>query len=160
MTIKHLLLPLVVTLYGCGGSLSNEQRQELKEGREKQEIKKVTEAELISGAIERGKKIVTQAEEIRTDSQQLKKLGFEHKVKLKWIAIGSSDALDVEQQIIDAYIMSSAGGDLPENVQLYGEDSLLYTKPVMNVLPDGAFEIKGMWSILFSRRDIILSMSD
>jgi len=81
VTIKHLLLPLVVTLYGFGGSLSNEQRQELKEGREKQEIKKVTEAELISGAIERGKKIVTEAEEIRTDPQQLKKLGFEHKVQ-------------------------------------------------------------------------------
>ena len=160
MRIKYLLFPLVTLIYGCGGSLSNEQRQELKEGREKQEIKKVTEAELISEAMEQGKTIVALAEAVETDSEQLKKLRTEKKVKLKWIAIGSSDALEVEQQIIDAYIMSSAGGDLPDNVQLYGEDSLLYTKPVMNVLPDGAFEIKGMWSILFSKRDVILSMSN
>jgi hypothetical protein len=158
--LNHLILPLLTLLYGCGGSLSNEQRQEMKEGREKQEIRKVTEAELISKTMERGKAIVNQAEEIKTNTQQLKKLAITNNIKLKWVQVGSGDALEVEQQIIDAYIMSSAGGDLPDNVQLYGEDSLLYTKPVMNVLPDGAFEIKGMWSLLFSKRDLILSMAN
>jgi hypothetical protein len=159
MKLKHLVLPLVVLLNSCGGSLSNEQRQELKEGREKQEIRKVTEAELISETMERGKAIITQAEEIKTNSQQLEKLAITNNIKLKWVQPGSGGALEVEQQIIEAYIMSSVGGDLPDNVQLYGDDSLLYTKPVMNVLPDGAFEIEGMWSLLFSKRDLILSMS-
>jgi hypothetical protein len=79
-------------------------------------------------------------------------------MKVKWLKAGTNNALEVEKQIIEAYIISAINGELPDNIQFLGNDSLLYTQPVVEKLPDGAIEVKGMWSITFSRKDVILHL--
>lgn len=153
---QWMVLILTVAAIGCGGSLSKEQREEMKEAREAQAIKRVTEAELIEEATKQGRKIIGAV--VNRDSLVIDSLAVENKVKIKWLTPGTSDALEIEKQIIDAYVMSAVTGDLPENVQKMGEDSLLYSKPVVEKLPDGAVQVEGVWSVLFSKKQLILGM--
>ncbi len=150
---------LLILLTGCGGSLSNEQRQEMKDARSKQEIRKVTEAELIEEAIKSGRELVEKAKPIADDIGKLEALARTNNARIKLVEAGSKNALEIEKQIIDAYVVSIALSDLPENIQMIGDDSLLYSQPVVEHLPEGAVQIKGIWSITFSKKDIVLSMS-
>lgn len=152
----YLIIILVVT--GCGGSLSREERKELREASERQEIRRVTEAEITEAVLSRGRKITDQAMSLEYSIRALDSLGRSLNVSLRWITPGSSGALAVEQQIIDAYIMSSMDEDLPDNVQKLGEDSLLYTRPVVENLSDGSVRVDGMWSVVFSKKDVILGI--
>ena len=54
---KYVLFLLLVTM-GCGGSLSDEQRKELREGQAKQEIKRVTDSEILAQAFTTGRAIM------------------------------------------------------------------------------------------------------
>jgi len=151
---------LILLLYaGCGGSLSNEQRQEMKEARGKQEIRKVTEAELIEEAVKLGRELVQKARPIADDTDKLETLAKTNNTRIKLVEVGSKNALEIEKQIIDAYVVSVAVSDLPENIQMIGDDSLLYSQPIVEHLPEGAVQIKGIWSITFSKKDIVLSLS-
>lgn len=144
----------------CGGSVSNEQRQEMAQAREKQVIRKVSEAELLDAVLKQGRDVVTRAEQFRGSAHKLDSLERITNVKIKWLTPYADDALEIEKQVIEAYIMSSIEGTAPENTQLIGEDSLLYTKPVTELRSDGIQEVKGIWSLTFSKKQIILSLSE
>ena len=148
----------VIICTSCGGSLSNEQREEMKEARSKQEIRKVTEAELMEASINQGRDLVRKAKGLIRNSNGPDSTYQIDQMKVRWLKAGTSNALEVEKQIIEAYIISAINGELPDNIQFLGEDSLLYTQPVVEKLPDGAIEVKGMWSITFSRKDVILHL--
>ena len=150
---------LILLSTGCGGSLSNEQREEMKEARSKQEIRKVSEAELIEEAIKLGRELVEKAKPVADETDKLGTLAKTNNARIKLVEVGSKNALEIEKQIIDAYVVGIAVSDFPENVQMIGEDSLLYSQPVVEHLPEGAVQIKGIWSITFSKKDIVLSMS-
>jgi hypothetical protein len=149
---------MIFLLAGCGGSLSREERKQLKEASEMQEIKKVTEAQITEAVLNQGREIAERAGVFRDDPGRLDSLGRSFKVTLRWITPGASNALDIEQQIIDAYITSSVDGDLPDNVQEIANDSILYSRPVISKTANGAIQVDGMWSVVFSKKNIILGM--
>ena len=154
--VKWIVLSL---LLGCGGSLTKEQQEEMKESLKSHEIKRVTEAQLLEEGLHTGREIAAWAGGLK-ESDRLDSIKTSSKATIRWVTTDSNEALAIEKQIIEAYLMNVVTGELPENIQLVGDDSLLYTKPVIHKLPDGAVEIQGMWSIMLSKKQLILSMED
>ena len=145
----------MVTVFACGGSLSDEQRKELREGSAKQEVRKVTEAEILETAFDRGRKIV---ELVRKDTLKSEALSNQYNASIQFVKPGEDTGLAIEQQLIEAYLVSIIEGGIVDNVQKIPGDSMLYTYPVADTLADGAIAIQGMWSVHMAVKDIILSM--
>ena len=143
-------------LIGCGGSLTEEQRKQMKEASEQQVIKKVSEADLLTEAINKGREIMSQLNNkmLAEDSIEAK-----YKVKVVWLKPGAANATEIESQLIDAYLNSLLmGEELTDNIQQLGTDSLLYTKPIVEELENGSVEVKGTWNIRMSKKQLILAM--
>jgi len=148
---------LLLLLTACGGSLSSDERKRLHDASKQQEVVRVTEAEIAEAVLAQGRLITTQALRYRDDPARLDSLSSANNVSVRWVTSGSSDALSVEQQIIEAYVLNPSE-DLPDNVQKLGEDSVLYSRPQVTKLPDGAIMVDGMWSVSFSKKNVILGM--
>jgi hypothetical protein len=149
----------MIALAGCGGKLSDEQRKEMRDGMKEQTIQRVSDAQLTEAAFKLGREIMGKA--IRQDSMvNIDSIELNRHVRIHWLTAGSANALEIERQIIDAYVMNAAtGNDQPDNVQLVGEDSILYTKPVVEPMPDGAIYVKGTWNVWMSRKELVLSLN-
>jgi hypothetical protein len=153
-----------ILLTACGGSLSDEQRKKMREEMELHEIKRVTEPEITEAAFEKGRTIMTALEGIKNDRASVDSLAATTKTRIRWITPSKTDAEKVEQQLIEAYIAGAETGSLQDNIQKIKAtdgttDSLLYTKPLVKNLPDGAVQVKGTWNITFSQKELILSMT-
>ncbi len=161
--MKYLFIAAGLLLAGCGGSLSDEQRKNLKEQMELHEIRRVTEAEITEAAFARGRKIMATIANLEADSVRIDSFIREKKGRIKLIEPGNTKtALALEQQLIDAYI-AAGSGSLQDNVQDVknadgDSDSILYTKPVVKKLDDGTEKLEGVWNIWLSKKDLILSM--
>jgi hypothetical protein len=149
-------------LGACGGSLSDEQRKKMREQMELHEIKKVTDAEITEAAFIKGRDIVKTLENFHGDSVRIDSLITSEQGKVRWLVPGKDNALEIEQQLIDAYIAAESG-EQQDNVQRVrnaeGEsDSILYTKPVVSKLPNGTERLEGVWNVWLSKKQLILSM--
>ena len=145
-------------LVGCGGSLTDEQRKQLKEGSEQQVIRKVSEAEILEEAFKKGRAIMEELENAHVSQDSV---AVNYAVAVHWLEPGSSDASEIETQLIEAYLNSMMlGEELKDNVQRIGNDSLLYTKAVVQELPDGVVEVKGTWNIRMSKKQLVLDMDE
>lgn len=154
--MRWIYLFLILLLSGCGGTLSDEQRKQLREGREQQVIKKVSDADILTEAFLTGRAIM---KGIENNSRGTGSIAEKYQVEVKWLEPGSAGATDIESQLIEAYLSSlMMGEELKDNVQRIGEDSLLYTKPVVNELPDGVIEVKGTWNIRMAKKQLVLAM--
>ena len=158
--MRNILLLIVIACTACGGKLSDEQRKELREGARNQSIQRVTEAEITEAAFKLGRTIMEKA--IVTDSTfNLDSLAKAYHARIHWLEAGSSDAHEIEKQIIDAYLMNVVtGNNQPDNVQTISEDSLLYTVPVVDTMPDESIYVKGTWNVWMSRKELVLSLND
>ena len=151
---RVLLISLAMVLLGCGGSLTDEQRKKMLEASEQQAIVKVTDAEVIEVAFAKGRTVLEGLTSPAETGSREKVEG----VKIHWLEPGSR-GLEIEQQLIDAYMNSVIEGtSLHDNVQEIGTDSLLYTKAVVLIRPDSSVEVKGTWNIWMSKKQLILSM--
>ena len=140
--------------FSCGGSLTDEQRKRMNEAREQQSIRKVTDAEITEAAFAKGRQVM----DILTKPDKADSVSQVAQVEIHWLEPGTH-ASEMEQQLIDAYINSIIEGvPLQDNVQNIGEDSVLYTKPVVLTRPDSSVEIKGTWNIWMSKKQLILAM--
>jgi hypothetical protein len=156
LTAYCLLLAAHCLLFiSCGGGLTDEQRKKIKEEMETNQIKRVSEAELVEHAYAKGRELT----KLLIDSTIVDSLSRANQTKIKWVNTNSTDATDIENQLIEAYINSFAGGET-DNVQKIGTDSLLYTVPITIKRADGIKELKGIWSIYLSRKQLILSLPD
>jgi hypothetical protein len=141
----------------CGGNLSEEQRKKLLEGQKSQEIKKISEGELLQLALTEGSKIAERAKEIPV--AKLDTLSQLVNARVVFMTPGNSDAAQLESRLIDAYMMGLATGSaLQDNIQKKGIDSLLFTRAIVEKRADGVDELKGMWCITLSKKQLILSM--
>lgn len=141
---------------GCGGTLSEEQRKQMREARELQSIKKVSDAELQAAAFATGRKIMSALE---SNPALVDSMDKQHQVHIHWLETGSTTGSEIEKQLIDAYLNSMMlGEELADNVQRIGNDSLLYTKPVVVERKDGVVEVKGTWNIRMSKKQLVLAM--
>ncbi len=151
---RVLLISLAMVLLGCGGSLTDEQRKKMLEASEQQAIVKVTDAEVLEVAFAKGRTVLEGLTSPAETGSREKVEG----VKIHWLEPGSR-GLEIEQQLIDAYMNSVIEGtSLHDNVQEIGTDSLLYTKAVVLIRPDSSVEVKGTWNIWMSKKQLILSM--
>lgn len=155
--MKYMAAFLVLVLTACGGSLSSDERKQLHEERRKHEIRRVTKAEIAEAALVKGRAVAEIANGFRDDQERLDSLGHARGATIRWRVPAVSNALTVEQEIIDAYVMNPTS-DLPDNVQDLGSDSVLYSRPEVSVLPDGAVAIEGIWSVRLSKKELILEM--
>lgn len=156
---------LTISLLGCGGSLSDEQRKKLQKGMENQKIVKLSDSEIITASLERGRAIYRVIEALKFDSSKVDSVAEKYHVKIGLMVPGGSNALDVENQLIEAYVLGAETGStqdniqkLPSNTDAETYDSLLYSRPMLTPLPDGAVKVEGVWNIYLAKKGVILSM--
>ena len=141
----------------CGGSLSDEQRKQMREASEQQAIIKVTDAEIMEAAFAKGRSVMSRLKDNNPDTS---KVPAEEVVGIHWLGAGTSHGLEIEQQLIDAYLNSLLSDTpLQDNVQKIGTDSLLYTNPVVVTRADSSIEIRGTWNIWMAKKELILAMN-
>jgi len=163
--MKKFVLLTILILTACGGSLSDEQRKKLHEGMEQQKIVQLSDSEITSAALDQGKLIAGIIEKFAADEKKIDSVSNRYHAKIKWSVPGASStsASDIEQQLIEAYVMGMATGSLQDNIQklhtgTHAEDydSLLYSRPVVSAMPDGVEKLEGVWNIYFSKKQIVL----
>lgn len=166
---QYLLLIFGLLCNGCGDL--SEQRSNLdkiKEGRQNQEIKRVTEDQILAAAYTRGAALVDLLEgqnshpasywaasegKVKIDSVNRANPGQ----SIRFIALNNEDISnlnDLEKQFLEAYTYSYEQEEvLSNNVQLIDGDHVLYTAPYL-------FEnrLEGFWSMVLTKRDIVLDM--
>lgn len=144
----------------CGGSLTDEQRKEMREKMEMNKIVRVTEVEIMEAAFEKGRNTIETLEKLKGDSAKMDSFLRINGGRIRFMKPGQRSARALEQQLMDAYLADESGSR-QDNVQKrrneVGDfDSLLYTKPVTNKLPDGSAELMGVWNIWLSKKDLVL----
>lgn len=125
------------------------------------EIKRVTEGELTAAAFEYGRAISTVLEKrdpSMVNGSLIDSLESAFSVKISAIQPGDSMLLAIESQLIEAY--TSGAGQVADDVQKIGTDSLIYTKPIMHERPDGSLEFTRALSIHMPVRSVVLSIED
>lgn len=160
MKVSCLLIAIV--LFSCGGSLSDEQRKQMKEKMEANRIVRVTEVEIMEAAFEEGRQVVHRLDSLQGNPTGLKSFKESYPGQIHFITPGESTGHLLEQQLIDAYL-ADPGGAFQDNVQevrkASGEfDTLLYTKPVMKKLPDGSDELLGVWNIWLPKKELVIGI--
>lgn len=149
---------LLLLLSACGGSLSDEQRKQMKEARQNKAIQRVTDAELTEAAFNKGREILSVAKKLKQN--QIDSLATAQEVTIHWLEPGQAGRM-IESQLIEAYIVNAVTGNAQaDNLQRIGTDSLLYTMPVTDTLPDGVISVKGTWNIWMAKRTVVLSLQD
>jgi hypothetical protein len=155
---------LVITsflLLACGGNMSDEQRKKLHEGMEDQKIVKLSDAEIVTTSLDQGRIIYAAMESISFDGSKLDSLERHYRVNIQLLKPGTSNALEVENQLIEAYVAGAETGAIHDNIQKLpttgkGDyDSLIYTRPKVSPLPDGAVKVEGIWNIHLAKKEII-----
>ncbi|HZY79164.1 MAG TPA: hypothetical protein VFE50_06565 [Cyclobacteriaceae bacterium] len=159
-----LALLIVIVLMSCGGNLSDEQRRKLSDRAKSEEIKRVTEGELMSAAFTYGRSIadvLTKRDPSLANKELIDSLERAFNVNITAIKPGDSLLLGVEQKLIEAYTSSAGQVDLPDDVQkMEKTDSILYTKPLLRERPDGSVEFTRALSIHMPTRSVVLSIKE
>lgn len=164
--MKKVLLVSIVFLSACGGSLSDEQRKKLHEGMEQQKIVQLSDSEITTAALDQGAVIMKTVEKFQSDENKIDSVASRFHVRIRWIVPGTFPARDIEQQLIEAYVMGMATGSLQENIQKIHTgsrpedyDSLVYSKPIVSKMPDGVEKLEGVWNIYLSKKEVVLTAS-
>jgi len=166
--MKNLILVLgVLSLVSCGGSLTDDQRKKLKEGMDTHKVVRVTDSEIVSASLDRGKAVYKALENAKFDSSKTDSIARHYKAKIRWVVPGDGHALDIENQLIEAYVMGASTGSIQDNIQKLNADahnndmydSLLYSKPVVTRMPDGVDRLDGVWNIYLAKKEIVLELS-
>jgi hypothetical protein len=161
--MKPWILIIPVLLMACGGSLSDDQRKRLHEGIDKQKIVKMSDSEIMSAALDQGRVIFDALDKLKFDPSKVDSVAKKYEVKVRWLTPGTNTGLEVENQLIEAYVVGAETGSIQDNVQgLHGPnttdyDSLLYSRPVVTPMPDGAVNVEGVWNIYMAKKAIVLS---
>lgn len=155
-------------LAACGGgTMSDDQRKKLKEGIDEYKITQVSDSDIVLAAMNEGRQIFETLEKSNFDAAASQRIAHQEKVKVRYITPGKGDALEVENQIIQAYIVGSVTGATQDNIQKLRSgaatsqdyDTLLYSHPIVTSLPDGSVNVDGVWNIYLAKREIVRSLS-
>lgn len=162
--MRRALVFLAIVFSSCGGSLSDEQRKQIKEGMEQQKILKVSDAEILAEATKKGNAVLASVKP-GMETQRMDSLARAAKVQIRFVVPGKSNARAIEQDLIEAYIAGFAEGTSGENLQKLWTsdakrdyDSLLFSRPQVRVNSDGVEELEGIWNVYISRKDVILDI--
>jgi len=151
---------------GCGGSLSDEQRKRLHEGMDQQQIVRLSDSEIVTASLEQGRIVFAALDQVKFNPAKVDSIAARYHVRLRWIVPGSADALEIENQLIEAYVIGAETGSTQDNIQKLRTlpqadeyDSLLYSRPLVKPIADGAINVEGVWNVYIAKKDIILSVA-
>lgn len=159
--MKHLLVLTLFALSACGGKLSQEEREKLREGMATQDIRRVTDAELQEAALALGSAIlrdITKTDPYLINKKAIDSLAAARGVSIYSLSPDEPSMKEIENKLIEAYIAGASAGTAGDNLQSIGNDSLLFTHPVFRLHPDGSQEFTHAVGIRISKRSVILSM--
>lgn len=154
---------LAFSLFTCQGSLSDEQKQKIKEEMDANKIQRITESEIVEQGFNLGRTIFGRIEakdKFFTNAALLDSIEAVYNVNIFRLQETDSSLLEIEKQILEAYLYSSDELNLRDNVQITGTDSILYTKPITRIQPDGSLEFIYAIGIRVSKKTIIQTFDD
>jgi hypothetical protein len=157
---KFLVLLLLVSL-GCGGKLSQEEREKLHDGMATQDIRRVTDAELQEAALSFAARVMREVEKVDkmlVQKSRIDSLGAALGVKIYPLTPDDATLKEIEHNLIEAYIAGTDAGTAGDNLQAIGSDSLLFTHPIFRLHPDGSQEFSHAVGIRMAKRTVVLSM--
>lgn len=161
--MKKLVWMSLILLTACGGSLSEEQRKRLHEGMDNRKIIKVSDSEIVTASLDQGRAVFATLEKIEFNRSQIDSVSRQLHVRIKWLVPGSTQSLEVENQMIEAYVIGAETGSTQDNIQKLHRsaeseeyDSLLYSRPVVTTMADGVLRVDGVWNIYMAKKDVVL----
>ena len=158
--MKKILIVIIIC-GGCGGKLSDDQRQRLHEGMATQDIRRVTDAELQESALAYAQSVIRDIEKVDISlakKMQIDSLAHLYHVRIYSLIPSGKELREIEKQLVDAYVAGGGAGQANDNLQKVGTDSLLFTKPIFKENPDGALQFSHAIGIMMSKRVVVLSM--
>src|SRR5690606_38866867 len=118
----------------------------------------------MAAALDQGRVNHKILEDVQFQPAKIDSIENARKVNIRLLIPGKSNALALEQELIDAYINALTTGDMQENIQKVWiddskqyYDSILYTKPKLVKRDDGVEELEGIWNIYLARKDVVLN---
>jgi len=162
--MRLLTVLLSLALISCGGSLTDEQRKQMREKMEENKIVRITDIEITEAAFQQGRSTVKSLDSLAVaDSGQVAAFVRKFPGDIRFLKPGDTNARMLEQQLVDAYL-SDPTGAFQDNVQEVRNDrgqsdTILYTKPVVKKRPDGQDELVGVWNIWISRKELVKAIS-
>lgn len=154
---------MAFAISSCGGNLSDDQRKKLKDRMKSDEIKRVTDGELMAAAFDYGRAIsgvIEERDPAMANRVLIDSLEAAFDVKIASIYPGDSLLLSVEEKLIEAYTSGAGQAEGVDDVQKISPDSILYTRPIMRDRPDGSVEFVSALSIHMPTRSVVLSIED
>lgn len=132
---------------------------------EENKIVKLSDSEIVTASLDRGRAVYEALADRKFSAAAIDSLAKRYHVKISLLTPGSSDALEVENQLIEAYVTGAETGSVQDNIQKLhvtndgAYDSLIYTRPKLSPLPEGAVKVEGIWNIYLAKKDVILSIN-
>ena len=157
------LLPLVLFIISCEPTPIGNQKA-IAEEIENREIKRVTKVQILEETLQKGKAITQQLNAELQDSLRLlatiDTLSRNVKGTIRLVTLNGNFTDSLEKETYEAYAYAVAN-NLPvdPNVQDLENGSILYTTPILNqVIQPDSVGFYGLWSIRFSKKEIIKKM--
>jgi hypothetical protein len=159
--MNRFKIVVLLIILGCGGKLSQEEREKLHDGMATQDIRRVTEAELQEAALAFASGVMRDLEKV--DKMLLQKslidsVAVARGVKIYALTPDDVTLKEIEHSLIEAYIAGADAGTAGDNLQAIGDDSLLFTHPIFRLHPDGSQEFSHAVGIRMAKRTVVLSM--
>ena len=160
MNARFLLLCLLFS--ACGGSLTDEQRKKAKADIERNQIMKITDAQITDAAFSYGRSI---AKIITDHGEQINSTlsdSLAHSFHVKIVSLRPQDIhlSETEKLIIDAYAAISNPADFADNIQKIDPDSILYTKPILKENSDKSSAFDYALGIRMPKKEIVLTIKN
>lgn len=125
---------------------------------EAKSLKKISDVELTEAGLAYGRTIMKTAEKHLSDSRFLDSLAKKYGVEIIFMTPSDSELRKVERQIIEAYTSGENVVNVTDNLQKMGNDSLLYTKPILVQQKDGALTCSRALGLRLTKKQVILSI--
>lgn len=146
----------------CGGSLTEEQRKKAKADIERNQIKKISDAQITDAAFSYGRSIATlmHGKEDQVNSKFSDSLKERYRVKIVTLRLNDIHLSEKEKLILEAYAATTNHADFTDNIQTLSTDSILYTKPVLKENSNGSFLLDYALGIRMPKKEIVLSIKN
>ena len=130
---------------------------------EAKSLKKISDVELTEASLAYGRTLVKIIEAKDKNLNHRKFLdSLEKSFGVQILSMKPTDSMlrGVERKIIEAYTSGSDLSAIGDNLQKMGNDTLLYTKPLMHERPDGSVEFSKALGIRIPKKQVILSIKE
>lgn len=162
-TMKHLFFLILLTgLFSCGGNLSDQQRDAIRESMRDGKIQRVTPAQISAAAYDNGRALMKQLENdlYLGNKARLDSLAAANRVKIYAMRSETVKPGTKAAEVWEAYLNAPDASGLHDNIQKIGTDSLLYTRPVTFERPDGSAVLSHAVAIVMAVKNVIVGMEE